>query len=149
MTGGKHVKYRIYLKDYYSRQLVLHTVNILRLFFVKDKVEELALLRRAAGAIGGIGGAKTACDPFPFDNPFRPDVGSLFCKSMISFHEREREKLLAEHCFNNIFLKIFVFSVLIFACRGSMFGKEIKSLNVFDRHDLNLRSFILSHEYRY
>ena len=130
----------------YSIKLVLHTVNILRLFFVKDKVEELALLRRAAGAIGGIGGAKTVFDPLPFDNPFRPDVGSLFCNSMISFHERERENLLAEHRFNNIVLKIFVFSVLLFVCRDSMFWKEIKSLNVFERHDLNLRSFILLHE---
>ena len=49
------------------------TVSIFLLFFVNDNVDEFALRNRAAGAIGGIGGAKGMWidDPLAFDDPFR------------------------------------------------------------------------------
>ena len=45
------------LRDKFIKITIAFTVSIFRLFFVKDNVEELALRSRAAGAIGGIGGA--------------------------------------------------------------------------------------------
>ena len=50
------------------------------MFLVNDKVDELALRSLAAGAMGGIGGAKLL---ELLVGPLRYPVGSLFCESKI------------------------------------------------------------------
>ena len=74
------------------------TVNIFRLFLVKDNVDEFALRSFAAGAIGGIGGAKLLA---LLDDPF----GSLFCESKI--FSRESFKDFVDRKDNNLFQDIF------------------------------------------
>ena len=70
------------------------------MFLVNDKVDELALRSLAAGAMGGIGGAKLL---ELLVGPLRYPVGSLFCESKIfsrelfkDFEERKDNNLLQD-----------------------------------------------------
>ena len=127
------------------------TVNILRLFFVKDNVEELARLSLAAGAIGGIGGAKLE---ELLDDPFRYPVGSLFWQSKTSLHELFSE--LVERKDNNLFqddLENFCDKLLVdindkdvnIREDSAFSGHIIMSLFGLERFTI-LRSFIISHK---
>ena len=127
------------------------TVNILRLFFVKDNVEELALLSLAAGAIGGIGGAKVLA---LLDDPFRYPVGSLFWQSKTLSHELFSESV--ERKDNNLFqdnLENFCDILLVDINDTDVNGREdsafcgnvIISLFGLGRFTI-LRSFIISHK---
>ena len=78
------------------------TVNIFLLFLVRDNVDELARLSLAAGAMGGMGGAKLVVLVV---DPFRYPVGSLFCElEVFSF---ELSSLSVDRTDNNFSQDIF------------------------------------------
>ena len=125
------------------------TVNIFLLFLVRDNVDELALLSLAAGAMGGIGGAKLVVLVV---DPFRYPVGSLFCElEVFSF---ELSSLSVDRTDNNFSQDIFenfcdnpfvdINEIEWFNERdaSTLLGKIINSLLGLDR-PLILRNFIL------